>query len=241
MKVRLEDLSPIRGRPSIWDVKIWVSKSEVVRFNGWLCPDETDLDDGFGGFIVKKRVVIKDGNPSYEQYAKFLLSYGSAIEVLEPIELRNTMRECVNYIYGLYKCDQFAAIEPFSRTLIFERDAEFDASILGDEDPKDTFIRAALEQRGDTAFVPEDPRGVVWAFRRADLFELCKEGTVKKDFYDNAGYFDEALHYEGVIPRFADEFFFLRQYNDFILESPKDIVENIQKIILELKSFYPSE
>ena len=60
----MEDLSPIRGRPSIWDVKIWVSKSEVVRFNGWLCPDETDLDDGFGGFIVKKRVVIKDGKCS---------------------------------------------------------------------------------------------------------------------------------------------------------------------------------
>ena len=237
----MEDLSPIRGRPSIWDVKIWVSKSEVVRFNGWFCPDKTDLDDRFGGFIVKKRVVIEDGNPSYEQYAKFLLSCGSAIEVLEPRELRNTMRELVHYIYGLYKCDQLAPVEPFTREPASERDADFDASILGDEDPKWTFNEWALERRGDTAVVPEDPRGVVWAFRKADLFELCKEGTVKRDHYDNAGYFDAALRYEGVIPGFANEFFFLRQYNDFILESPKDIVEKIQRIILELKSFYSSE
>lgn len=237
----INELSPLRVEI---DVKIRVSKSAVVDFNGWLVPDEIELDHEFGGFIVKKHqsvsVSIVGGDSFYEQYARFMIRYGSALEVIEPLELRNTMREFVKHLYDLYKCDGVAFDDLPIREQTSERDPIFDEFILHDEDPTGTKVARRLEKRGDYATVPRGQQGALWAFRKANLFEVCVNGTVIQDTYDSDS-LDEAVRYEGELPRFADEFFFLEKYKEFKLEAPPDLVEKLQKEIKKLYSIYSEE
>ncbi len=227
------------------NVKMRVSTAVALRIKHQLRPDDIELDDETGGFIFKVRVTIKPDSDFLWKYSKSLFHYGRSIEILEPAELRNMMREHVEAAHKLYECDSSPSIEPIIRDDPSARDEEYDALILGDQERSShAFVENALAARLDLAEAPASAyQGALWAFPDADLFwkpGLCTNGTVNQLTGEKFGYFN-VLYYEGEIAHYADERFYLERYNEMKLEAPSYIVEKIRSEILGLKSIYSLE